>query len=424
MKRFFKDAALLFVALRLGDAVNLAAGMWFAPRYVSSGDIGALLPLTSFATFISLPLFAFAMTAMRESSVLHAAGEEGRRRTLLKGVFSVSAVLAALLMLAAAFAVPGYARSIGVVDRLSVFMVVASALLGSFAPVFTEALQSMKRFGTLGAIEVGAAAGRLGTMLVLMPLRPLAGYFAANLFVPLWRIAASLFSLKNLFNVEPESYWSRERTAGFVRRFVLVLSYLSFPMLASLAEQYAIRARLGAGDSEGYFLVSRFSDFLYVATLPLLLVLFPYTAKGDGDPGRGKPYVFASSVAILAISAAMAVVYSFCGESLMGLMSDSAQGAKYVYLMPQLTIIAALGACQVFFTNAEVSAGRFGFLAWFVPLHAVYSAALHVAAKCGAVSSLDGIAVWMWALALAKTSAIVFIHFIHRHKRIKYDILI
>ena len=45
MNGFAKNALLLFVALRVGDFVNVAAGMWFVPRYVSPEDIGAVLPI-------------------------------------------------------------------------------------------------------------------------------------------------------------------------------------------------------------------------------------------------------------------------------------------------------------------------------------------------------------------------------------------
>ena len=67
---FAAHALWVFLALRLADAVNIASGMWFVPKYVSGEDIGAVLPLSTFATFLSLPLFAFAMTAMKESAVL------------------------------------------------------------------------------------------------------------------------------------------------------------------------------------------------------------------------------------------------------------------------------------------------------------------------------------------------------------------
>ena len=70
MDGFSRNALSLFLALRVGDIVSVAAGMWFVPHYVSPEEIGAVLPATSFATFLSLPIFAFAMTVMKESAVL------------------------------------------------------------------------------------------------------------------------------------------------------------------------------------------------------------------------------------------------------------------------------------------------------------------------------------------------------------------
>ena len=56
--------------------------------------------------------------------------------------------------------------------------------------------------------------------------------------------------------------------------------------------------------------------------------------------------------------------------------------------------MTALTTCQVFYTNAEVSAGRFGFLAWLVPLHIIYPSALYLAARSGYVMDLQTLLFW------------------------------
>ena len=61
MTAFARSAIFLFLALRAGDLVSIAAGMWFVPRYVSPEDIGAVLPVTSFATFIASSTAALAV---------------------------------------------------------------------------------------------------------------------------------------------------------------------------------------------------------------------------------------------------------------------------------------------------------------------------------------------------------------------------
>ena len=116
-RAFAKHALLLFVALRAGDLVSLAAGLWFVPKFVSPAEIGAVLPVTSFATFLSLPLFALAMSAMKESAFLSAAGERGKVKPLLVGVFISVAVAAALGLTVAFFAVPRFLAAMGVGGR-------------------------------------------------------------------------------------------------------------------------------------------------------------------------------------------------------------------------------------------------------------------------------------------------------------------
>ena len=101
-RSFARDAIVLFAALRAGDLLNLAAGMWFVPKYVSSETIGAVLPVSSFATFLSLPVFALAMTVMKETAVLSATGERGKAKSLLRGVFLIAAIALFAALAAAA----------------------------------------------------------------------------------------------------------------------------------------------------------------------------------------------------------------------------------------------------------------------------------------------------------------------------------
>ena len=173
MDGFLKHALLLFIALRLGDVVNVAAGMWFVPKYVKPEEIGAILPVTSFATFLSLPMFAFAMTIMKESACLAAEGERGRIKSLLGGVFVAVAVAMGVIVSVSALIMPRFLDLMRVSDGSAGFLVVVSAFLGCAAPVYTDALQSLRRFRSLAAIEVCGSVIRFAVMLVAMPVKAL-----------------------------------------------------------------------------------------------------------------------------------------------------------------------------------------------------------------------------------------------------------
>ena len=399
---FAKSAVLMFVAMRMGDAVNLAAGMWFVPKYVSPEEIGAVLPLTSFATFVSLPVFAFAMTVMTESAGLAADGDKGRLKSLLTGVFAAVGAILAIVLAVTALAMPRFLEAMRVSSRSAGFLVVAAAFLGCAAPIYTDALQAMKRFRALGAIEFLGSVARLATMAVAMPARALAGYFAGQASLPVFRIAASVFALRRDLAVPAEPFWNRVAVRRVALSFLAILAYQAAPMFAALVEQSVLRTSSPSMDSAGYYIASRFSDFLNYMTFPLLLVLFPYTATAAKKGEDTRPYVLKCAAASLVAALAMAALYWFAGERLIALMPNGASYVEYAKFMPALVVIAALTSCQVFYTNAEVSAGRFGFLKWLVPLHLVYPAALYAAARCGCVADLKSVICWFAAASVAR----------------------
>ena len=402
MTRFAKHSLLLFLSLRLGDFVSVAAGMWFVPKYVSPEEIGAVLPLTSFATLLSLPMFAFAMTVMKESACLAANGERGKVKSLLFGVFVAVAVVLVLVLAVAAATMPMFLKAMKVADFSSGYLVVAAAFLGCVAPVYTDAIQSLKRFGALGAIEVAGSEVRFFTMLATMPVKALAGYFAGQAALPAFRIAASVFALRKDLAVKAEPFWNRAAARRMALAFLAILAYQAVPMVASLVEQTAIRTALPSVDSAGYYMVSRFSDFLHYLTFPLLLVLFPYTAAAAQRGESTHPFVVKCSAVALAVACLMVAAYAMFGKELLSLMPHGCDYAAYTGYMPWLVAITVLTSCQVFYTNAEVSAGRFGFLAWFAPLHAVYAIALHVAAAKGFLSDLPTMLVWFGGISAAR----------------------
>jgi hypothetical protein len=331
-----------------------------------------VLPITSFATFLSLPVFAFAMTVMKEAVCLAATGERGRIKSLLCGVFVVVAVASVAVLGVTAVLMPRFLELMRVSNYSVGFLVVAAAFLGCVAPVYTDALQSLKRFRSLAAIEVGGSVVRFLVMLAVMPVRALAGYFAGQAALPVFRIAGSVFMLRRDMSIRAEPLWDRDAVRRMTTAFGLILVYQAMPMAASLLEQSMVRTALPSVDSAGYYMVSRFADILHYLTFPLLLVMFPYTAAAARKGASTCPYVIKCSAVTLAVSVLMAVVYAFFGEELLTLMPNGKNYIAYVKYMPWLVLINSLTSCQVFYANAEVSAGRFGFLWWFAPLHLIY----------------------------------------------------
>ena len=114
-------------------------------------------------------------------------------------------------------------------------------------------------------------------------------------------------------------------------------------------------------------------------TLPIRLVLFPYAAQASRAGRSTRPLVVNSSLSALAGAAILAVAYGLWGEKLMGLFPDASSRTpdpNLVRNLMTLLVIEFSGAVTVFYTNAQIAAGRFRHLAWFVPLHLAYVAIL------------------------------------------------
>jgi hypothetical protein len=278
------------------------------------------------------------------------------------------------------------------VDDVSAgFLVATAAFLGCMAPIWTDALQALKRFRSLATIEITGALARFATMLAAMPVKALSGFFAAQAALPAFRIAASVVALKNDLALQAEPFWNRTSLKRMAAAFIAILVYQGVPMSVSMLERSILRDALSSADSAAYYMVSRFSDFLHYLTFPMLLVMFPYTAAAAARGNSTMPYVIRCMAATLAAASIMALVYWLFGAQLLSLMPNGANYRAYAIYMPFLVLITALTSCQVFHTNAEVSAGRFTFLKWFIPLHLIYAAALYTAHSAKAIDSLHEI---------------------------------
>jgi O-antigen/teichoic acid export membrane protein len=401
MTAFVRQTVFLFLALRLGDAVSLAAGMWLVPKYVSTAELGAVLPVTSFATCLAIPAFAFAFVFMREAAVLAAAGAFGRLKSLIRGVFLGTAAFLALALAAAALLLPRLLAHLRVPDAAAGFLVIAAAFLGCIAPVYTDALNALKRFRALGAVEVLAAAARFLTLLAVMPLRAFAGYFAGSAVQPLVRIAGAVLLLRRETAVPAEPYWSPAVVQRLGALFCGVAVYQMLPMFANFVEQAILRTHVPDSVSAGYYLATRLSDLIHTVTFPLLMVLFPTAAETAAGGGSTRPVVLRCAAVTLLAAVLLALVYAVFGDELLARLPNGHTAAAFAPYLPWLVAITALTACQTFCTNAEIAAGRFGFLLWFVPLHALFPAALTLAGRLRPLS-LETFLAWLTAAALLR----------------------
>ena len=371
MGDFWWYSLMLFCACRAADLLNAFVGLWLVPKYVDPSELGAVLPLTNFATFIAIPASAFATVFMKEVNTLSINGERGKIKTLVRGVFLIMGVMLVVSAIGAKLVLPMFLERMRLAEGMLGFLVIASAFAGCAAPVYSNVLQALKRFKELSLMNIFAAPVRFIVMFSTMPFRAISGYFAGQTAAPMFNIILSVIFLRKDFRVRAEPYWNKDAVKRLTWLFVGVLAYQIFPVLSGLVDSMVIRQRLPEVESSAYYMVTRFSEIACFINGTLLAVMFPYTAELAERGESTKPLVIKAAMATLAFGAILSIVFAIGGKKILSFLPNGSEYSQFAWAIPCLIVIMTLHAMQSYHTNTEISAGRFGFLKWWVPFHII-----------------------------------------------------
>ena len=367
---------MLFCACRAADLLNAFVGLWLVPKYVEPSELGAVMPLMSFANFLAIPAAAFANAFRNEVSRLSVERRFGQLKTLMRGVFVATAVFLFFAIVVARLTMPLLLERIRIVEGSLGIVMIAVSLIVAISPIYTNALQALKKFKAHSAINIIGAPVRLVVMLVAMPFRALTGYFVGQAATPAFSIFSSVVALKKELSVPAERYWSLGMLKKFSVLLVLFLIWGGVGGIYGLVESTVIRQRLPDLDSAGYYMASRFSEIASYLFAAVNLALFPLAADLAKDHAGRRMLVLKAIVANVAFCALVGVAACAFGRQVLGLLPHGDEYAAYWWAIPWLTAIAAVASVQGFYTTAEIAAGRFGFMKWLMPIDIAYVALL------------------------------------------------
>ena len=372
MGDFWWYSLMLFCACRAADLLNAFVGLWLVPKYVDPSELGAVTPLGTFAGLLALPVAVFANTFRNEVSRLSIGGEFGKLRTLMKSVFIATAVFLFLAIIVARFTLPMFLSRIRIVEGSIGIIIIATSFITAVAPIFTNTIQALKKFKANAVMNLLGAPLRLITMLVAMPFRPLAGYFVGQGASPSFNIVASVFALRKELSVPAEPYWNFEVVRKFSRLLAIFLASGAASSLCTVIESTVLRQRLPDLDSAGYYMATRFSDISSFLYTTLVFTLFPFTAALAAKGKDIRPLILKTAAATIGFSALVALPFFFFGEPLLSLLPHGEKYAAYWWAIPWQIGISTLGALIGLYVTAEISANRFKFMLWMVPLDIIY----------------------------------------------------
>ena len=422
---FWWYSLMLFCACRAADVLNAFVGLWLVPKYVDPSELGAVMPLSHFAGFLTLPVSIFALTFMKELTVLATRKEYGKMKSFMRGVFIGTGIFLVIALIFTHFIFPPFLERIRIAEGSLCLLIIASAYTGAVAPIYINALQALKRFKTISFINIVCAPIRFIAMLTTMPFRALSGYFVGQAASPIFSIIASILALRKELSLPAKPYWT---SAIFHRLLVLCICTAAYYIPANalgLIEQTVLRQRLPDIDSAAYYIVTRFSDIVSFVACTLSTVLFPFTACQSTKGKSTQMLVIKASVVMIVTGVIFALCFGIAGKPLLSIVPNGDKYAEYVWALPWLAIITTLTGIQTFHTNTEVSAGRFKFLKWWIPIHIVFAVGLLLIAGYGQfiscipsswskflttnnITSLKAMLIWFTITTILKTLIALF----------------
>ena len=158
---FWWYSLMLFCAARAADCLNVFVGLWLVPKYVEPSELGAVMPLTSLANFFAIPIAVFASTFRNELTTLAINRKFGQMKTLMRGVFIATAIFLFLAIVICRLVLPAYLERIRVAEGSLAIVILISSFVATIAPIYSNALQSLKKFKANSLISLVGAPIRL-----------------------------------------------------------------------------------------------------------------------------------------------------------------------------------------------------------------------------------------------------------------------
>ena len=132
---FWWYSLMIFCAQRAADGMNVFVGLYLVPKYVDPTELGAVTPLSQFASCLALPIAVFASTFRNEIDNLAAEKRFGQLKTLLRGTFIATGVFFALALVVCYFVLPAYLERMRLANG-SLGILAAVGWTGNWSAVF------------------------------------------------------------------------------------------------------------------------------------------------------------------------------------------------------------------------------------------------------------------------------------------------
>lgn len=409
---FWWWSALIFLSCRAGDAINAFIGLWLVPRWVPTDELGAALPIMQAGTLFGLPIAILVIPFSRWLALYASRGEKGKIKRLLKIVLGGVAATFVLAVLTARFVLPHLFERLRVAEGSLGLLIVFAGLVGPFASTFSNALQGLKRFGTLALVNFLSAPVRLVTMLAAMPFRALSGYMVGQVSSPAMTVAVAAFTLRKELGAGVKSEaLGRADVMAMLRYALPIAVHTSACCLLATWQSLLFRQRLPEVESAAFYIISRLAEVTAYAGLSIAVVAFPFAAEA-GQKGGAESLRIAKRMIFGALvpGALLSILFIFIARPVMRAVPVWSDYEAYAWMLPLYAAKITLCAATSAFVSCETAAANFRFLWYWLPLMFAETLGLVALTGYGAFSGIlpDAAVEWMKATGAARLEFFVW----------------
>ena len=369
-------AVAMFFVQRIGDVINLYAGLWLVPKWVPSAELGALLPLGQIGGMLGLPLAILLNPFSKYLNAFGAKEEYGKVKALLLDALLLASVSSVAIAAYTWVTAPFVFERLRIKGTGLIWLLCGIALTSVFLPVLNNALQALRKFRCMGVVGLTTAPVRLLFLLALLPFSGLIGFFSAQFASNAATLGAGFWGVREIMSrkVKRESY--RGHLYEMFQYTLPIVVLMVVGSVSSTVQLFVIRQRLPDVESAAFYFGSRFSEMPNMLWAAVGVVFFPVISEAF-EKGKDTQRLLVKVLAFTVLGGgAVALGLGFGIEWLFGVVGKWTCYQPYAYLVIWMAMTNVFRVAFTCFSSHEMACRRFGFVWYAVPLALLESAVL------------------------------------------------
>jgi len=370
-------SGVMFVVQRLGDLIGIYIGLVLVPYLLPKSELGALLPLGQVGSLLGLPLAVLLIPFLKFINVFSVRNELGKVKALIQDVVVIVVFSAVGVAAYTYWASPLIFERLHVGGRGLVWLLSGLAVTSALLPVFSNALQSLRRFRVIALTGLLPPPIRLAALWLLLPAFGIVGYFGVQFLMAVLVIGIAAWGLRGVLSpaIKRENYHGQLREIGRFTLPILALTVVS--SIQNTCEMVVIRQLPDAMDSAAYYIVSRFAEIPAGIWSAIGLVFFPFASERHEQGLESDRMLRHAMLFTLAAGGVLGVALTWGADWLLGLTAQMREYRSYSWLMGVLMLRTIFFQAATCYFTYEIACRRFGFVPFMIILQLVEAGTLY-----------------------------------------------